>query len=60
METSGIRVGTPAITTRGIKEDEARVIAKLIIEALQAEESELESIKQRVHEMMDGRPLFNQ
>ena len=60
VETSGIRVGTPAITTRGIKEDEARVIAKLIIEALQAEESELESIKQRVHDMMDGRPLFNQ
>lgn len=59
VETSGIRIGTPAITTRGLKEDDAKEVAKLLLEALQAEESGLESIRERVHQMMDGRPLFN-
>lgn len=59
VETSGIRIGTPAITTRGLKEEDAKEVAKLMLEALQAEESGLESIKERVHQMMEGRPLFN-
>lgn len=58
VETSGIRVGTSAVTTRGLKEDEVREVAKLMIEALQVEESELESIDKRVKEIMKDRPLF--
>lgn len=57
VETSGVRIGTPAITSRGIKEEGARKIAKLIIKALQAEEDELDAIRQEVHEMMRDLPL---
>lgn len=59
VQTSGIRIGTPAITTRGLKEDDVELVADLILDALSAEESEIEEIKGKVHQLMDGRPLFN-
>ncbi|XJS09953.1 serine hydroxymethyltransferase [Aerococcaceae bacterium WGS1372] len=59
VQTSGIRIGTPAITTRGLKEDDVEVVADLILDALSAEESEIEEIKEKVYQLMDGRPLFN-
>ncbi len=57
VETSGIRIGTPAITTRGIKEDEAREIAQLLLQALKAEESELPEIRKQVEAIVEGKPL---
>lgn len=57
VETSGIRIGTPAVTTRGLKEDDVREVAHLILEALQAEESELEAIHKRAKAIVAGRPL---
>ena len=57
VETSGIRVGTPAITSRGIKEEQAEEIALLIVQALKAEESQLELIRAKVHQMVKNLPL---
>ncbi len=58
--TSGIRLGTPAITTRGLKEAECQQIAQLIDAAITHpnEESELNRIRFQVNGMMRLRPLF--
>ncbi|NEV93169.1 serine hydroxymethyltransferase [Psychroflexus sp. YR1-1] len=58
--TSGIRIGTPAITTRGLQENEMEKIVDLIDEVITNFEdtSYLESIKKQVHEMMSQKPLF--
>lgn len=58
--TSGIRFGTPAITTRGLKEAEIVQVAQLIDRVLMAPEDagSLKQIKSEVNELMSGRPLF--
>jgi len=58
--TSGIRVGTPAITTRGLKEDDMERIVALIDDVIMNYENEdkLESIAKKVNAMMSGLPLF--
>lgn len=58
--TSGIRVGTSAVTTRGMKENEMAIIAEFINQAIQYNENdkELNSIKENVKEMCSHYPLF--
>ena len=58
--TSGIRVGTAAVTTRGLKEADMIMIVELIDEVIQNYENEtkLEEIAEKVNEMMSHRPLF--
>ncbi|MDR1793016.1 MAG: serine hydroxymethyltransferase [Bacteroidales bacterium] len=58
--TSGIRVGTPAITTRGLKEDDMCLIVEMIDQILCDIENEtlIEKTRQKVHQMMSQRPLF--
>ncbi|MCL4122238.1 UNVERIFIED_CONTAM: hypothetical protein GTU68_033714 [Idotea baltica] len=58
--TSGIRVGTPAITTRGLKEDDMEGIVVLIDDVIMNYENEdkLEAIAGKVNAMMSGLPLF--
>jgi glycine hydroxymethyltransferase len=58
--TSGLRVGTPAITTRGLKEEHMPIIVDLIDEVISDIENEkvIESVKARVHKMMKDFPLF--
>ena len=60
FQTSGIRLGTPAITTRGVKEDQMGVIAAMIEDVLNAPEDEgvIASVRQRVNAMMRDYPLF--
>lgn len=60
FKTSGIRIGSPAITSRGMKEAEARTIAKLIIQALKnADNAEvLEDVKAQVKNLTDAFPLY--
>ncbi len=59
MKTGGIRIGTPAMTTRGMREEEMMEIADLIHAALQNAEnpSELERLKNRVHAFTSRYPL---
>ena len=58
--TSGIRVGTPAITTRGLIEDDMKIIVEFIDEVISnhSNESVLKSVAKRVNSMMGDRPLF--
>ena len=58
--TSGIRIGTPAITSRGIKEAEIPKIVELIDRALMNREqaSEISALRKEVKELMGSRPLF--
>ena len=58
--TSGIRIGTPAVTTRGLKEPEMERIASLIDAALAAVDDERarEGVKQQVHDLAGSFPLY--
>jgi glycine hydroxymethyltransferase len=58
--TSGIRVGTPAITTRGVKEAEIRVVVDLIDEVLSnvGNDDVYASVRKRVNALMESFPLF--
>lgn len=58
--TSGIRIGTPAVTTRGLKEEDMKKIVDLIDKVITntEEETKLEEVKNDVLSMMKGRPLF--
>ncbi|MRT93107.1 serine hydroxymethyltransferase [Ancylomarina sp. 16SWW S1-10-2] len=60
FSTSGIRVGTPAITTRGLKETEMPLIVAMIDEVISNIDSEevIASVKTRVNKLMTERPMF--
>lgn len=60
FQTSGIRLGTPAITTRGLKEYMMPIIADFIEEVLNAPENEevIKSVRERVNNCMKKYPLF--
>lgn len=59
--TSGIRFGTAAITTRGLKESEMSTIVELVDEVISNPENEsiIADVRIRVNELMKGRKLFN-
>ncbi|MCM4159619.1 serine hydroxymethyltransferase [Antarcticibacterium flavum] len=59
--TSGIRIGTPAVTTRGLKEDDMSRIVELIDTVVSnfEDETKLAEVKEEVLNMMQGRPLFS-
>lgn len=58
--TSGIRIGTSAITTRGLKEDQMQIIVDLIDEVITNHDNDavLETVKDKVNTMMEVKPLF--
>ena len=56
--TSGIRIGTPAVTTRGFKEEEMKVIAALINETIENREGNLEPIRENVVQLCSKFPLY--
>lgn len=60
FQTSGIRLGTAALTTRGAKEDMMHLVAELIEEVLNAPEDEqvITRVREKVNETMKAYPLF--
>jgi len=59
--TSGIRIGTPALTSRGVKENEIAVIVDMIDRVLTdiTNETTIAAVRKEVNEMMSNRPLFH-
>ena len=60
FKTSGIRIGTAAVTARGFKEEECRQVASLIIKTLKNAENEavLDQVRQEVRAVTDRFPLY--
>lgn len=59
FKTAGVRIGTPAITTRGFKEEESREVAHLVLDAIRSfdEPDKLAEIKERAHALTAKFPL---
>jgi glycine hydroxymethyltransferase len=61
MNPSGLRIGTPALTTRGLVEDDMREIAQVIAAALSDRfEGEREALGERTRSLMERYPLYSQ
>ena len=60
FQTSGIRLGTPAMTTRGAKEDLMLLIAEMIETVLNDPENEqvIASVREKVNSIMKDYPIF--
>jgi glycine hydroxymethyltransferase len=60
FQTSGLRIGTPAITTRGLKEEHMAPIVELIDEVINNidDEKTIALVEKKVMEMMSGFPMF--
>ena len=60
--TSGIRIGTPAVTTRGMKENEMNLIGELIVTVLKHPEDQdmIRKTRKRVLELCEGFPLYQE
>ena len=60
FKTSGIRIGTPAITSRGFKEDDAAKVAELIVKVLSNKDDAdvLAQVKQEVKNLTDKYPIY--
>lgn len=56
--TSGLRVGTPAVTSRGMKEDDMVKIADMIADIVDGGESAIESVKARAIALCDAHPIY--
>lgn len=56
--TSGLRVGTPAVTSRGMKEDDMVRIADMIADIVEGGESAIESVKARAIALCDAHPIY--
>lgn len=59
FRTSGLRLGTPAITTRGFKEEEAAAVAHLIIDAItnRDDQTKLDEVRQKVYALTERFPI---
>jgi glycine hydroxymethyltransferase len=60
MVTSGLRIGTAALTTRGLREDEMREIGQVIAAALRPEatDADLDELRERSRALADRFPLY--
>jgi glycine hydroxymethyltransferase len=60
MVTSGVRIGTPAMTTRGFKEEEARITANLIADVLDKprDPANIEAVRAKVNALTRRFPVY--
>jgi glycine hydroxymethyltransferase len=60
--TSGVRLGTPAVTTRGMKENEMKTIARLISHIVDDvhNEKQIEEVRKEVSDLCDKFPLYSE
>ena len=60
MVTSGVRIGTPALTTRGFKDEEARMTANLIADVLDnpRDAANIEAVRAKVHALTSRFPVY--
>ncbi len=60
MVTSGVRIGTPAMTTRGFKEDQARATAHLVADVLEnpRDEAHISAVRAKVHALTSQFPVY--
>jgi glycine hydroxymethyltransferase len=60
MVTSGVRIGTPAMTTRGFKDEEARLTAHLIADVLDRPEdpAHIAAVRAKVHALTERFPVY--
>ncbi len=56
--TSGVRIGTPAITSRGMKEAEAREIANLVTEVIRGKDEAIEGVSKKVAGLCERFPIY--
>lgn len=56
--TSGIRLGTPAVTTRGMKEEDMDTVAEMIVLTLEDFESNQDKVRQMVKDLVNKYPLY--
>ncbi len=56
--TSGIRVGTPSVTTRGFTEDDCRTVAKLIVRVIREKEACFDAVRKEVATLTAAHPLY--
>jgi glycine hydroxymethyltransferase len=60
MVTSGVRIGTPAMTTRGFKEKEAELTANLIADVLDHpnDQAQIDRVRDQVHALTNAFPVY--
>ena len=56
--TSGIRVGTPAVTTRGMKEEEMEIIGNCIADVIEQKENAIEKVSKIIGKLCEKFPLY--
>jgi glycine hydroxymethyltransferase len=56
--TSGIRIGTPSVTTRGMNEDDMRIIGRCIAKTVREKDAAAEYVKKEVKALCDKYPLY--
>ena len=56
---SGVRIGTPAVTTRGFKEDDCRLVARLIAKIINEKENAFDEVRAQVKLLTEKYPLYN-
>ena len=57
--TSGVRIGTPSVTSRGFDEDDCRKIAELITMIIREKEGAFDKVREEVAKLIAKHPLYN-
>ncbi|MBR2614176.1 MAG: serine hydroxymethyltransferase [Clostridia bacterium] len=56
--TSGVRIGTPSVTTRGFKEEDCELVAELIVKIIKEKENAFDFVKAEVKKLTDKYPIY--